>query len=121
MVGLMAEKTKQYLLVVVEFDASRLTDTLPYAAIPDEIGAALDDLTHVGALDTKTVYLLSEEQKDRLTTVINHNSLPYPVMLAAASQEPTPASVAETMTAVVVNLHDRRRRAESSGGNPRTV
>lgn len=122
MVGLMAEKTKQYLLVVVEFDASLLTDALPYTAIPDEIGAVLDDLTHAGALDTKMVYLLDEVQKNVLTMVINHNSLPYPALLEAAASSAVAVAVDDAApTAVVVNLHDRRRRAQDLGGDPRTL
>jgi hypothetical protein len=108
--GLMAENAKHYLIIVVEFDRQQLNDNLPYTAIPDVVGQALDSLTP--ALDTETIYLLDEEQKNRVVPVVNRNALPYQEMLCA---EGTPDT---RPPAAVIHIHDRRQRPQSPDGGP---
>lgn len=108
--GLMAENSKHYLIIVVEFDRQQLNDSLPYTAVPDVVGQALDSLTP--ALDTKTIYLLNEEQKNRVVPVVNRNALPYQEMLRA---EETPDT---RPAAAVIHIHDRRQRSQSPHRGP---
>jgi hypothetical protein len=108
--GLMAENTKHYLIIVVEFNRQQLNDNLRYTEVPDAVGQALDSLTP--ALDTKTIYLLNEEQKNRVVPLVNRNALPYPEMLRAAEPPDTRPSAA------VIHIHDRRQSTQSPAGGP---
>ena len=115
MVGLMAEKTKRYLIIVTELDEDKLTNALKFADVPDAIGEVLDALTPTGALDTKTIYLLDGAQKDRVTCVLNHNALPYAELLAESVVDVT------RPPATVLYLHDRRQRMQNPGDDTRPV
>ena len=108
----MANK-KRYLITIAEFNEDKLGKDLPFSAVPDAVGQAIDQLTQQGALDVQMVFLLDETQKERIELVLQHNSLLYPELITASERSGPPSNAA------VLYLHDRRQRPKNPGDDPR--
>jgi len=106
---------KKYLVTVIEFDESALGNDLAFSEVPDAVGMSIDDLTPHGALDTKQVFLLTEQQHTRVTAVLQHNSLPYPELIAKSLAPIVKKQLPHRKVGNVVFLHDRRRRTQKPG------
>jgi hypothetical protein len=113
MVGLMADNdTKKYVITIAELDESKLGDGLKFSEVPDAIGMSIDGLRPSGVLDVTMVFLLTEQQKERVALVLQHNSLHYPELIRASAEKDG------DVNGVVLYLYDRRRRSENPDGGP---
>lgn len=84
--------------------------------VPDALNDAIERLAPGGSLDLNMVYLLSDEQKVRLLKYLNRNAIDYHEYVVSERGETCrKEGCTDHHKAVVIQLHDRRKRDSKSG------
>ena len=96
----------KYLITITELNEDALArDGLTLAGLPETFNDIAEKLAPEGSLDLQEVFLVTADQRSVVLTALELNSLPYPGYLPTLDDDETPY-------AQVVQLNDRRQRAQ---------